>query len=125
MNFSIKGHHVEVTDAMREYVLNKLETVVGHFSNMTSIDITFTVERRCHKAEGCRQKVCARLNIPGNDLYVVASSGDAYRAVDSMFSRLDRQVVRSKEMRKNHRSLYFAHLRKPVPHIRAHSIAGT
>ena len=31
MNLTISGHHLEVTQALREYVLNKLSRVIRNF----------------------------------------------------------------------------------------------
>lgn len=77
-----------------------------HFDGAVSIDVTFTAERRRHKAKGCRQKVCTKIVVPGNTFHVVARSGDAYVAVDAMMDRLDRQIRRyNKDGRKGRESL--------------------
>ena len=39
MNLNITGHHVEVTPAIREYVSSKLDRVIRHFDNVTSVGV--------------------------------------------------------------------------------------
>ena len=45
MRINVSGHHVEVTDSLREYVTNKLGRLERHFDNITHIDVTLIVEK--------------------------------------------------------------------------------
>ncbi len=45
MNLSITGRHLEVTPAIREYVLNKLARVARHFDNVIDTQVMLSVER--------------------------------------------------------------------------------
>ena len=44
MNLTISGHHLEVTPALREYVLTKLDRVTRHFDQV--VDITVLLSSR-------------------------------------------------------------------------------
>ena len=44
MNLNITGRHVEVTPAIREYVTSKLDRVIRHFDNVTSVTVILSVE---------------------------------------------------------------------------------
>ena len=37
MNLTISGHHLEVTPALREYVLTKLDRVTRHFDQVVDV----------------------------------------------------------------------------------------
>ncbi len=90
MNLTISGHHVEVTPAIREYVLNKLERVTRHFDQVIDIAVIFSVEK-------LRQKAEINLHVRAKDLHSEATEEDLYAAIDLSVDKLDRQVVKHKE----------------------------
>jgi putative sigma-54 modulation protein len=90
MNLTISGHHVDVTPAIREYVMNKLERITRHFDQVIDINVIFTVEK-------LRQKAEINLHLRGKDLHCEAVHEDLYAAIDMLIDKLDRQVVKHKE----------------------------
>jgi putative sigma-54 modulation protein len=90
MNLTISGHHVDVTPAIREYVMNKLERITRHFDQVIDITVIFTVEK-------LRQKAEINLHLRGKDLHCEAVHEDLYAAIDMLIDKLDRQVVKHKE----------------------------
>ena len=44
MQINITGHHVEVTDAIRDVVSTKLEKLHQHFPDVASLNVILTVE---------------------------------------------------------------------------------
>ena len=42
MNLTSSGHHLEVTPALREYVLTKLDRVTRHFDQLVDINVLLT-----------------------------------------------------------------------------------
>lgn len=54
MNLTISGHHLEVTPALREYVLTKLDRVTRHFDQVVDVTVLLTVEKLKEKER--RQK---------------------------------------------------------------------
>ncbi|MBA4741161.1 MAG: ribosome-associated translation inhibitor RaiA [Azoarcus sp.] len=100
MNLNITGHHVEVTPAIREYVSGKIDRVIRHFDNVTSINVILSVEKLVQKAE-------VTLHVRGKDLFAEAEDGDLYAAIDAMTDKLDRQVIKhkNKNLEHNHEAL--------------------
>ena len=90
MNLNITGRHVEVTPAIREYVTSKLDRVIRHFDNVTSVTVILSVEKLKQKAE-------VTLHVRGKDLFVEADDADLYAAIDAMTDKLDRQVQKYKQ----------------------------
>ena len=90
MNLTISGHHVDVTPAIREYVMNKLERVTRHFDQVIDVAVVLTVEK-------LRQKAEINLHLRGKDLHCEATDIDLYAAVDLLIDKLDRQVMKHKE----------------------------
>ncbi|MGB4468820.1 MAG: ribosome-associated translation inhibitor RaiA [Azovibrio sp.] len=95
MNLQISGHHIEVTPALREYVEAKLEPVINHFDRVTGVNVILSVEKLKQKAE-------VTVHVPGKDIFVESSEDDLYAAIDSMFDKLDRQVLRHKQKLQDH-----------------------
>ncbi len=95
MNLNITGHHVELTPAIREYVNNKMDRVIRHFDNVTSVHVILSVEKLKQKAE-------VTLHVKGKDIYADSTDADLYAAIDLLADKLDRQVLKHKEKISNH-----------------------
>ncbi|AMO38416.1 ribosome hibernation-promoting factor [Thauera humireducens] len=95
MNLNITGRHVEVTPAIRDYVSTKLDRVIRHFDNVTSVAVILSVEKLKQKAE-------VTLHVRGKDLFVESDDADMYAAIDSMADKLDRQVQKYKQKMADH-----------------------
>lgn len=90
MQINISGHHVEVTDALRTYVNEKIDRLVRHYDHITDITVILTVEKLVQKAE-------ARINIAKGDVFANAESEDMYAAIDVLTDKLNRQLIKHKE----------------------------
>ena len=97
MNLNISGHHLEVTPAIREYVVAKLERVTRHFDNVIDVNVIMSVEK-------LQQKVEATVHVRGKDIHVEAIDADMYAAIDLLADKLDRQIVKHKEKVQDHRA---------------------
>lgn len=100
MNLTISGHHLDVTPALREYVLTKLDRVTRHFDQVVDISVLLTVEKLKEKER--RQKAEVTLHVKGKDIFADATDADLYAAIDLVADKLDRQVVKHKEKVSNH-----------------------
>lgn len=100
MNLTISGHHLEVTPALREYVLNKLDRVTRHFDQVVDVNVLLTVDNQKEKAR--RQRAEVTLHVKGRDIFVENAHEDLYAAIDQLMDKLDRQVVRHKDKLQDH-----------------------
>ena len=100
MNLTISGHHLEVTPALREYVLTKLERVTRHFDQVVDVTVQLSVEKKKEKER--RQRAEVTLHIKGKDIFVEQSNEDMYAAIDQLMDKLDRQVCRHKDRLQDH-----------------------
>ena len=90
MNLHLTGHHVEITAAIRDYVVSKLERINRHFDHVIDVNVIMTVEK-------LDQKIEANVHLSGKDIHVRCNDGDMYAAIDALIDKLDRQVIRHKE----------------------------
>lgn len=100
MNFTISGHHLELTPAIREYVQNKLERIKRHFDHVIDISVILTVDKITEKEK--RQKAEINLRVKGKDLHAESIAYDLYAAIDALVDKLDRQVIKYKDKIQNH-----------------------
>ncbi|OUS31717.1 ribosomal subunit interface protein [Gammaproteobacteria bacterium 45_16_T64] len=96
MQLNISGHHVEVTDALKEYVSGKLEKLENHSADIISIKAILSLEKTRQKAE-------ATIHVRGADLFANAEHEDMYAAIDLLSDKLDRQVIKHKEKAQAHK----------------------
>jgi len=96
MNLNLTGHHLEITPAIRDYVLAKLDRVTRHFDDVIDVNVVMSVDKLRHKVE-------VNLHARGKDIHVEAIEPDMYAAIDALADKLDRQVLKHKEKRELHR----------------------
>ncbi|GAB3340403.1 MULTISPECIES: ribosome hibernation-promoting factor, HPF/YfiA family [Chromohalobacter] len=90
MQANITGHHIELTDALRDYVNEKLARLERHYDNITTVQVTLSIEKERHLA-------ACTLHAAGADLHADTQSDDMYAAIDALTDKLDRQLVKHKE----------------------------
>ncbi len=90
MQLNISGHHVEVTDALRNYTSEKLSKLERHFDHITNVHVVLSVEKFKQRAE-------ATMHVSGAELFADADSDDMYAAIDALTDKLDRQILKHKE----------------------------
>ena len=96
MQIHVSGHQVDVTPALREYVVNKFERLARHFDHLVEINVILCIEKLLHKAEA--NVVMARKKVVHAD----TSALDMYAAIDLLADKLDRQVRKHKEKITDH-----------------------
>ena len=95
MQVNVSGHHVEVTDSLRNYVETKVEKLERHFDIVSDVHCILTVEKLRHKAE-------AKVLVNGGTIYADATEEDMYAAIDGLVDKLERRVRKHKEKLVDH-----------------------
>ncbi|MBQ1783694.1 MAG: ribosome hibernation promoting factor [Gammaproteobacteria bacterium] len=95
MQINLTGHHVEVTDALRDYVVSKFERLERHFGHISNVHVILNVEKLAQIAE-------ATLHVNGGEIFANSEHEDMYAAIDALVDKLDRQVKKHKEKLKAH-----------------------
>ena len=96
MQISLTGHHIDITDSLRNHVDSKFERLERHFDHVTKVHVILGVEKKRQKAE-------ATLHLNGADVCAESVQEDMYAAIDGLVDKLDRQVKKHKEKATNHR----------------------
>lgn len=97
MQINLTGHHVEITDALRNYVTDKMNRLERHFDHVTQVHVILEVDKQRHIAE-------ATMHVPKSNGNVHANSvqEDMYAAIDTLVDKLDRQILKHKEKITDH-----------------------
>ena len=95
MQLNVSGHHVEVTDSLRDYVESKIDKIARHFDLVSDVQCILTVEKLRHKAEATAQ-------VNGGTIYCDHTEEDMYAAIDGLVVKLERRVRKYKEKLVNH-----------------------
>ena len=85
MNIIIRGKHIEVTDALRDYVTKRVGKLEKYTDEFQDVQVTLLVERDRHRVE-----VTAPIN--GMILRGEEQTGDMYSSIDMVLEKLERQI---------------------------------
>lgn len=96
MQLSISGHHLDITEAIKQHSIDKLSKIKHHFDHLININMILEVEKDVQKAE-------ATIHVSGADLFAKAESDNLYVSIDQMVNKLDSQIKKHKEKLNDHR----------------------
>lgn len=103
MKLVIQGKNIEITDAIREYVNQKVEKAVSHFQNLTTeVDIHLSVARNPR----INPKQTAEVTIYANGSVIRAeeSTESLYASIDLVADKIARQLRKFKEKRQDNKT---------------------
>lgn len=95
MQINLSGHHVEITDSLRDFVNTKFAKLERHFDHINNVYVVLNVEKINQIAE-------ATLHLNGGEIHAKADNQDMYTAIDALIDKLDRQVLKHKDKLKQH-----------------------
>jgi putative sigma-54 modulation protein len=95
MQIKVTGQQIEVTQALRDYVNEKIGRVSRHFEKTIEAHVVLGVEKLKHHAE-------ATIKASQRTIHAEADGIDMYAAIDVLSDKLDTQVRKHKEKLKDH-----------------------
>lgn len=99
MHIHVNGKNIEITDAIKAYVKEKLGKVVNHYDQIQGIKVILSVIKNPAASGKHVAEVKCTLN-SGNVVNVEESAESMYASIDLIADKLDRQVkkVKSKSL---------------------------
>ena len=82
MKINLSGHHVEVTDSVKEYVEEKFSKIATHFPTLISLDVIVSKEHGKHHVE-------LRTTYEGGRISASATEEVMYPAITTAAKKLD------------------------------------
>lgn len=95
MRIDIHGQHIEVTQALRDYVALRFERLGRHVEQPFEVRTVLAVEK-------ARQWAEATVTLAGHRIHADAEGLDVYAAIDLLADKLDRALLKHKEKRADH-----------------------
>ena len=92
--YKLAGRNVEVTEALKDYVQNKLTRLDRYSSQITDARVTLTV--RDVRDAARRNRVEVQLNVPHGIIRAEEHHADMYAAIDHASDVLERQLRKFK-----------------------------
>ena len=89
MQINLTGHHVDVTDSLRDYVNGKFEKLERHFDHINNVHVVLTIEKMNQIAE-------STVHLSGTEIHARAENNDMYASIDALIDKLDRQILKYK-----------------------------
>ena len=90
MNIKVTGKHIEIPDAIREYIEKRCERLEKFEGKNTDVNVVCSIERE-------DQIVEIQINHDGEFLRVEEKNADLYASIDLAMDRAERQLRKEKE----------------------------
>lgn len=101
MKLVIQGKNIEITNAIREYVHQKIEKAVNHFQTLTTeVDVHLSV---CRNPRIPKQIAEVTIYVNGAVVRAEESSENLYASIDLVADKIARQLRKYKEKRVDRR----------------------
>jgi putative sigma-54 modulation protein len=101
MKLVIQGKNIDITDAIRDYVHQKIEKAVAHFDYLlTEVDVHLSVARN-PRINPTKQLAEVTLYVNGSVVRAQESSENLYASIDLVADKIARQLRKYKEKRRD------------------------
>ncbi|NPV73163.1 MAG: ribosome-associated translation inhibitor RaiA [Pelotomaculum sp.] len=89
MKVQVRGRNIDVTDALKDYVVKRVGKLDKYIDNFGDAQVTLTVEKESHRVE---------VTIPVNGMILRGeeSTGDMYTSIDLVVDKLEKQIEKYK-----------------------------
>ncbi|MCL2766116.1 MAG: ribosome-associated translation inhibitor RaiA [Peptococcaceae bacterium] len=89
MLVQVRGRNIEVTDALKDYIVKRVSKLERFIDNLGEALVTMTVEKESHRVE---------LTIPVSGMIVRAEeiTGDMYTSTDLVVDKIEKQILKYK-----------------------------
>ncbi|CDG48688.1 ribosome hibernation promoting factor [Serratia symbiotica] len=95
MQLNIAGHHIDITEPLREFVTNKFAKLEHYFDRINQLYVVLSVEKMQQIAE-------ATVHVNGGELHASSEDENMYAAIDTLMDKLARQLSKHKDKLKQH-----------------------
>ncbi|MBI5241379.1 MAG: ribosome-associated translation inhibitor RaiA [Elusimicrobia bacterium] len=90
MEIQLTAKQLKITDAIRNYVHERMERAQKYFEHIVWGQVFIFIEKRAHKCE-------MLIHAPGQTFRAMAEAADLYSAVDLASAKMDAQIKKFKE----------------------------
>lgn len=98
MQVIINGKGMELTEAIKDYAVKKIESLEKFYDKIIRAHVTVGVESHHHLKGDVYIAEC-KLEVPGNDLFASKNEKTLYKAIDKIRDYLEHELKKHKTLR--------------------------
>ncbi|MFT7005754.1 MAG: putative sigma-54 modulation protein [Colwellia sp.] len=83
MKINLSGHHVEVSDSIREHIEEKFTKIANHFPTLIALDVIISKEHNTHQVELITNYEGGRITAKGSDSVMFPAISTAAKKLDA------------------------------------------
>lgn len=95
MHIYVNGRNIEITDAIKAYVKEKIGKVTHHYDQIQGIEVVLSVIKNPAASGKHVAEVTCKLN--SGAIHCEESGDSMYESIDLLADKLDRQVKKAKD----------------------------
>lgn len=95
MHIYVNGRNIEITDAIKAYVKEKIGKVTNHYDQIQGIEVVLSVIKNPAASGKHVAEVTCKLN--SGSIHCQESGDSMYESIDLLAAKLDRQVKKHKD----------------------------
>lgn len=92
MKIKLSGHHVEITEAIKQYVDEKFSKIASHFPSLISLDIILSKEHGKYNVEISTKYEGRNISVSGNNAVMYPAFTKSAKRLDSALSHRKGQL---------------------------------
>lgn len=112
MQINVRTHHVDITDALKDYSQKKMQKLEKYFDNIQEILIELDIINTSD--ENKRQVAMATIWASQTIIRAKVASKDMYASIDMIFEKLEKQLIKHKDKIKNRKNGSFRSIHSPI-----------
>ncbi len=93
MQVNVTFRHMDSTKALKDHAIAKIEHLEHFFDQVQDVHVVLSAEKKQHIAE-------VTVHSPGEVFKATASTDDMYSTLDAVLDKLERHMVKRKEITK-------------------------
>ncbi len=95
MYIHVNGRNIEITDAIKTYVKEKIGKVTHHYDQIQAIEVVLSVIKNPSASKKHRAEVLCKFN--SGSIHCEELAESMYASIDLLADKLDRQVKKHKD----------------------------
>lgn len=95
MHIHVNGRNIEITDAIKAYVKEKMGKVVAHYDQIQAIDVVLSVIK--NPAASGKHVAEVSCKLPAETIHCEEAAESMYASIDLLADKLSRQVQKYKD----------------------------
>ena len=96
MRIIVNGRNIEITDAIKAYVKEKIGKVLNHYDQIQMIEVVLSVIKNPSVTQNHTAEAVCRLT-SGSSIVSEESAESMYASIDLLADKLNRQVIKYKD----------------------------